>query len=44
MLTILVFLLTAKDRGKTVVAVRFLKEFEPNTIQIKRKTQNRKQK
>ena len=35
-------LLTGKDKGKTVVAVKFLKEFENNTIPIKRKTQKGK--
>ena len=35
-------LLTANDNGKTIVAVRFLYEPEPNTIPIKRKTQNGK--
>ena len=30
-------LLTAKEKGKTIVAVKFLTEFEPNTIPIKRK-------
>ena len=35
-------LLTGKDRGKVVVAVRFLIEAEANTIPIKRKIQNGK--
>ncbi len=35
-------LLTAKEKGKTVVAVKFLKEVETNTIPIKRKKQNGK--
>ena len=35
-------LLTAKDKGKTIVAVKFLPEFEPDTIPIKRKKQNGK--
>lgn len=35
-------LLTGKDKGKTIVAVKFLKEFETNTIPIKRKSQNGK--
>lgn len=35
-------LLTGKEHGKTVVAVKFLKEFEPNTIPIKRKEQGGK--
>ncbi len=35
-------LLTGKDKGKTVVAVKFLKEFEMNTIPIKRKSQKGK--
>ena len=35
-------LLTAKDKGKTVIAVKFLTEFEPDTIPIKRKCQNGK--
>lgn len=30
-------LLTAKEKGKTVVAAKFLQEAEPNTISIKRK-------
>ncbi len=35
-------LLTAKDKGKTIVAVKFLREFEPDTIPIKRKSQKGK--
>lgn len=35
-------LLTGKEKGKTVVAVKFLKEAEANTIPIKRKKQNGK--
>ena len=35
-------LLTAKDRGKTIVAVKFLTEVEPDTIPIKRKSQHGK--
>ena len=35
-------LLTAKENGRTVVAVKFLKVPELNTIPIKRKTQNGK--
>ena len=35
-------LLTAREKGKTVVAVKFLQEPELNTIPIKRKTQNGK--
>ena len=35
-------LLTGKENGKTVVAVKFLKEADTNTIPIKRKTQNGK--
>ena len=35
-------LLTAKENGKTVVAVRFLEESEPNTIHITRKAQHGK--
>ncbi len=35
-------LLTAKEKGKTIVAVKFLTEFEPNTIPIKRKAQGGK--
>lgn len=35
-------LLTAKEKGKTVVAVKFLKDVEINTIPIKRKSQNGK--
>ena len=36
-------LLTGKEKnGKVVVAVKFLKQYEPNTIKIKRKTQNGK--
>ena len=33
-------LLTGKDNGKTIVAVKFLTDFEQNTIPIKRKKQN----
>ena len=32
-------ILTGKDKGKAVVAVKFLKEYEDNCIPIKRKTQ-----
>ena len=35
-------LLTGKENGKTVVAVKFLADVEPNTIPIKRKQQNGK--
>ena len=35
-------LLTAKDKGKTVVAVKFLENYENDTIVIKRKVQNGK--
>ena len=35
-------LLTAKDKGKTVVAVKFLDNYENDTIVIKRKVQNGK--
>ncbi len=35
-------LLTAKEKGKTVVAVKFLTEYENDSIPIKRKTQNGK--
>ena len=35
-------LLTAKEKGKAVVAVKFLEEPETNTIPIKRKIQNGK--
>lgn len=35
-------LLTAKEKGKTVVAVKFLQDAESNTIPIKRKIQNGK--
>ena len=35
-------LLTAKDKGKTVVAVKFLEKYENDTIVIKRKVQNGK--
>ena len=35
-------LLTGSENGKTVVAVRFLNEPEPNTIPIKRKNQKGK--
>ena len=35
-------LLTGKDKGKMIVAVKFLTEFEPNTIPIKRKSQGGK--
>ena len=35
-------LLKGKDNGKIVVAVKFLKEYEPNAISIKRKKQNGK--
>ena len=35
-------LLTGKEQGKTVVAVKFLTEFEQNTIPIKRKEQGGK--
>ena len=31
-------ILTAKDKGRLVVVVRFLEEYETNTISIKRKT------
>ena len=32
-------ILTGKERGKAVVAVKFLKEYEENSIPIKRKAQ-----
>ncbi len=32
-------ILTGKERGKTVVAVKFLREYEENSITIKRKVQ-----
>ena len=35
-------LLTAKENGRTVVAVKFLEETEPNTIHITRKAQKGK--
>ena len=35
-------LLTAKEKGKTIVAVKFLEEYENDTIVIKRKVQNGK--
>ena len=35
-------LLTGKENGKTIVAIKFLKEYEPDTIPIKRKKQNGK--
>ncbi len=35
-------LLTAKDRGKTVVAVKFLEEYESDTIPVKRKNRDGK--
>ena len=35
-------LFTGKENGKTVVAVKFLTEFEEDTIPIKRKTQDGK--
>jgi len=35
-------ILQAKERGRTVFAVKFLVEPEPDTIPIKRKTQNGK--
>lgn len=35
-------ILTAKENGKPVVAVKFLTDFEENTIKIKRKTHNGK--
>lgn len=35
-------LLTGKENGKTIVAVKFLTKVEPDTIPIKRKTQNGK--
>ena len=35
-------LLTAKENGKTVVAVKFLNDAEPNTVHITRKSQNGK--
>ena len=35
-------ILTAKDNGKTIVAVKFLFDPESDTIPIKRKTQNGK--
>ena len=35
-------LLTGKDKGKTVIAVKFLTEYEADTIPIKRKAQNGK--
>ena len=35
-------LLTGKEKGKTVVAVKFLQDHEPDTIPVKRKTQNGK--